>query len=71
MNKTGMVVPITARDRKSLQSLIQTYGDRALRAVGLAHKDIPAAVAVDSSSALSPDQLENDLVLDAIVVSFQ
>lgn len=64
------MVPITARDRKVLQELIEGYGDRALRAVGLAHKDIPAANMAARSTDLSPEELEHDLILDAIVVSF-
>lgn len=63
-------MPITARDRKALVSLIESYGDKALRAVGLAHKDIPAELAAPKTDILKPQDLEQDLVLDAIVVSF-
>lgn len=63
-------MPITARDRRALVSLIESYGDRALRAVGLAHKDISAAEASPRTGALSPEDLEHDMVLDAIIVSF-
>lgn len=66
----GKVVAITARDRKALVSLIESYGDKALRAVGLAHKDIKAADATQRTDLLKPEDLEHDLVLDAIVVSF-
>ena len=66
----GKVVAITARDRKALVSLIESYGDKALRAVGLAHKDIVAADATKRTELLTPEDLEHDLVLDAIVVSF-
>ncbi|CAN0287846.1 unnamed protein product, partial [Laminaria digitata] len=63
----GKVVAITARDRKALVSLIESYGDKALRAVGLAHKDIKAADATKRTELLKPEDLEHDLVLDAIV----
>ncbi|CAM9721418.1 unnamed protein product, partial [Hapterophycus canaliculatus] len=63
----GNVVPITARDRKALLSLIETYGGKALRAVGLAHRDIPAAEAEARTELLAPEDIEYDLVLDAIV----
>lgn len=63
-------MPITDRDRRALVSLIESYGDRALRAVGLAHKDIPATEASPRTEALFPEDLEHDMVLDAIIVSF-
>lgn len=63
------MVPITARDRKALVALIETYGDKALRAVGLAHRDIPADEVSARTDLLVPEDLEHDLVLDAIVVS--
>lgn len=66
----GKIVAITARDRKALVSLIESYGDKALRAVGLAHKDIKAEDAEKRTELLNPEDLEHDLVLDAIVVSF-
>lgn len=59
---------ITDSERRTLQSLIESYGDRALRAVGLAHRDIPGSEIPSNTEALSPEQLEHDLVLDAIVV---
>lgn len=62
------MVPITARDRKALVALIENYGDKALRAVGLAHRDIPAAEVSARTHLLAPEELEHDLVLDAIVV---
>lgn len=66
---TGKSVPITAADREFLKSLIERYGDQALRAVGLAHRDIPAAEIASNTQTLCPEDLEHDLVLDAIVVS--
>lgn len=65
----GKVVPITDADRRELRSLIESYGCRALRAVGLAHRDIAAAHISSNTQGLSPQELEHDLVLDAIVVS--
>eukprot|EP00752_Nemacystus_decipiens_P016220 g14503.t1 len=64
---SGKVVPISARDRKALVTLIETYGDKALRAVGLAHRDIPAEEVSPRTDLLAPEDLEHDLVLDAIV----
>ncbi|CAM9918584.1 unnamed protein product [Pylaiella littoralis] len=64
---SGKVVPITARDRKALVALIENYGDKALRAVGLAHRNIPEAEISARTELLAPEDLEHDLVLDAIV----
>ena len=64
------MVPITDADREALVALIESYGDKALRAVGLAHRDIPAEEAANIKTALlSAEDLDHDLVLDAIVVS--
>lgn len=63
-------MPITETDRKALVALIESYGGKALRAVGLAHRDISAKEASKSrKELLSAEDLEHDLVLDAIVVS--
>ncbi|CAB1113139.1 unnamed protein product [Ectocarpus sp. CCAP 1310/34] len=64
---SGEVVPITPRDRKALVELIETYGDSALRAVGLAHRDMPTTEISARTENLTPEDLEHDLVLDAIV----
>lgn len=63
-------MPITEMDRKALVALIESYGGKALRAVGLAHRDISAKEASKSrKELLSAEDIEHDLVLDAIVVS--
>lgn len=61
-------MPITPRDRQALVELIETYGDSALRAVGLAHRDMPTTEISARTENLTPEDLEHDLVLDAIVV---
>ncbi|CAM9868339.1 unnamed protein product, partial [Discosporangium mesarthrocarpum] len=66
MDRNGVSIPLSGVDREELHDIIVGFGERALRAVGIAHRDLPPG-AISSTEKLVPGDVEKDLVLDAIV----